>query len=117
MAHWVKNLTSIHEVAGLFPGLDQWVNDLALWQAAVQVEYLAWILHCCCCGYGCFHKGNGIMFHSQCKNDDFNDPVVLKRVDFGSFHCGSVVTNPTSIHEETGLIPGLAQWLKDSALP
>ena len=29
----------------------------------------------------------------------------------GSFHCGSLVTNPTSIHEDLSLIPGLAQWV------
>ena len=30
--------------------------------------------------------------------------------------CGSVVRNPTSILEVTGLIPGLAEWVKDSVL-
>ena len=35
----------------------------------------------------------------------------------GSSHCGSVVTNLTSILKDMGLIPGLAQWVKDPALP
>ena len=36
-----------------------------------------------------------------------------KRTPFGSSCHGSVVTNLTSIHKDLGLIPGLAQWVKD----
>ena len=34
-----------------------------------------------------------------------------QEVPWGSSHCGAVETNPTSIHEDSGSIPSLPQWL------
>ena len=39
-----------------------------------------------------------------------------KTSGFRSSHRGSAETNLTSIHESEGLIPGLAQWVKDPVL-
>ena len=40
----------------------------------------------------------------------------VKKVRTRSSHCGSAVRNLTRIHEDVGLIPGLAQWVKDLVL-
>ena len=40
-----------------------------------------------------------------------NKPIIL-----GCSHCSSVEINVTSIHEDAGSIPGLAQWVRDLVL-
>ena len=45
-----------------------------------------------------------------------NKTLKEKRKRGRSSHHGSVEMNLTSIHEDTDLIPGLTQWVKDLAL-
>ena len=43
--------------------------------------------------------------------------IYFKKLVHRSSRCGSGVTNPTSIHEDAGSIPGPTQWVKDQVLP
>ena len=45
------------------------------------------------------------------------DVNLWKQAFWGSPHHGSMEMNPTRIREDSGLIPGLAQWVKDLVLP
>ena len=47
---------------------------------------------------------------------NFQPPKVVKNAFLGVPHCGSLETNPTRIHEDAGLIPGLVQWAKGSGI-
>ena len=44
--------------------------------------------------------------------DNQDGGSVITKIDFQSSHCGSEETNVTRIHEDTGSIPGLIQWVK-----
>ena len=47
---------------------------------------------------------------------DFHIKMKGLKNPFRSSCCGATETNPASIHEDAGSIPGLSQWVRDLAL-
>ena len=86
---------------------DQWLKKL-IWNSltAYQVHYL--VLLVLWCGFDPEAR-NFCMLRTDKKK---KKKKKVEKKNVRSPRCGSVATNPTTIHEDVGLIPGLDQQVK-----
>ena len=67
----------------------------------------------------CAKVGNTFHFQTppSIKKKTQKSVLCINCACWGSSHCGTAETNPTSYHEDVGSIPGLTYWVKDLVLP
>ena len=114
MAQWLTNLTRNHEVAGSVPGIavscgvvHRCSSDptlLWLWRrpaATAPIRPLAWELA----------YAEGVALNRKTNKE--NKKTIGTRGGEGNSPSWLSGNEPNYVHEDSGLIPALAQWVKD----